>query len=135
MLAGGGAPETELALGLRDFADSVGGREQLAIEAFADAIEVVPRTLAVNLGLDPIDAVVDLRAAHDGGESAAGLSVTAFDVADMHDEGVVEPLRVKTQAVTSAQEAAQLVLRIDDVVAAGDLGGGDDDEFDEDFDF
>jgi len=136
VLPGGGAPEVEIALALRDYADSIGGREQLAIEAFADAIEVVPRTLAVNLGLDPIDSVVDLRAAHDGGETSAGLSVTEFGVADMLDEGVVEPLRVKTQAITSAQEAAQLILRIDDVVAAGNLkSGGDDEDFDDDFDF
>ena len=136
VLPGGGAPEIEVAMALRDYADSIGGREQLAIEAFADAVEVVPRTLAVNLGLDPIDAVVDLRAAHDAGELAAGLSVEAFGVADMAEEGVVEPLRVKTQAVQSAQEAAQLVLRIDDVVAAGNLkSGSDDDEFDDDFDF
>jgi len=134
VLPGGGAPEIEVAMALRDYADSIGGREQLAIEAFADAVEVVPRTLAVNLGMDPIDAVVDLRAAHDRGDVSAGLSVEAFDVADMVEEGVVEPLRVKTQAISSAQEAAQLILRIDDVVAAGNLGAADD-EFGEDFDF
>ena len=133
ILPGGGAPEVEVALELRDFADSIGGREQLAIEAFADAMEVVPRTLAVNLGLDPIDAVVDLRAAHDGGEVNAGLSVVERGTSDVLSEGVVEPLRVKTQAISSAQEAAQLVLRIDDVVAAGNLSSNDDD--DEDFDF
>ena len=133
ILPGGGAPEIEVALELRDYADSIGGREQLAIEAFADAMEVVPRTLAVNLGLDPIDAVVDLRAAHDAGEVNAGLSVAERGTADVVAEGVLEPLRVKTQAISSAQEAAQLVLRIDDVVAAGNLSAGEDD--DEDFDF
>ncbi|WP_096394278.1 thermosome subunit alpha [Halorubrum trapanicum] len=128
VLPGGGAPEAELALQLRDFADSVGGREQLAVEAFADALEVVPRTLAENAGLDPIDSLVDLRSRHDGGEFGAGLDAYTGDVIDMEAEGVVEPLRVKTQAIESATEAAVMILRIDDVIAAGDLkGGGTDD--------
>jgi thermosome len=132
VLPGGGAPETELALGLRDHADSVGGREQLAIEAFADAIDVVPRTLAENAGLDPIDSLVDLRSQHDGGNRSAGLDAYTGEVVDMNEDGVVEPLRVKTQAVESATEAAVMILRIDDVIAAGDLkgGGSDDDEDD-----
>ena len=132
VLPGGGAPEAELALQLRDFADSVGGREQLAVEAFADALEVIPRTLAENAGLDPIDSLVDLRSRHDGGEFGAGLDAYTGDVIDMESEGVVEPLRVKTQAIESATEAAVMILRIDDVIAAGDLKGGqtgdDDDE-------
>ena len=128
VLPGGGAPEAELALQLRDFADSVGGREQLAVEAFADALEVIPRTLAENAGLDPIDSLVDLRSRHDGGEFGAGLDAYTGDVIDMEAEGVVEPLRVKTQAIESATEAAVMILRIDDVIAAGDLkGGGTDD--------
>ncbi|TKX80469.1 thermosome subunit [Halorubrum sp. SD626R] len=132
VLPGGGAPEAELALQLRDFADSVGGREQLAVEAFADALEVVPRTLAENAGLDPIDSLVDLRSRHDGGEFGAGLDAYTGDVIDMEAEGVVEPLRVKTQAIESATEAAVMILRIDDVIAAGDLkGGGSDDGGDE----
>ncbi|GGL45882.1 thermosome subunit [Halocalculus aciditolerans] len=124
VLPGGGAPETELALKLRDFADSVGGREQLAVEAFADALEVGPRTLAENAGHDPIDSLVDLRSRHDGGETGAGLDAYTGDIIDMEDEGVVEPLRVKTQAIESATEAAVMILRIDDVIAAGDLKGG-----------
>jgi thermosome len=130
VLPGGGAPETHLALELRDFADSVGGREQLAVEAFADAIDVVPRTLAENAGLDPIDSLVDLRAQHDGGETTVGLDAYEGDVTGMVEDGVVEPLRVKTQAVESATEAAVMILRIDDVIAAGDLkgGAGDDDD-------
>ena len=132
VLPGGGASEAELALQLRDFADSVGGREQLAVEAFADALEVVPRTLAENAGLDPIDSLVDLRSRHDGGEFGAGLDAYTGDVIDMEAEGVVEPLRVKTQAIESATEAAVMILRIDDVIAAGDLkGGGTDDGGDE----
>ena len=124
VLPGGGAPETELALGLREYADSVGGREQLAVEAFADAIDVIPRTLAENAGLDPIDSLVDLRSKHADGPSTAGLDAYTGDVIDMQDDGVVEPLRVKTQAVESATEAAVMILRIDDVIAAGDLVGG-----------
>ncbi|WP_340099055.1 thermosome subunit alpha [Salinibaculum salinum] len=129
VLPGGGAPETELSLQLRDYADSVGGREQLAVESFADAIDVIPRTLAENAGLDPIDSLVELRSAHDGGDNLVGLNAYTGDVEDMSDE-VVEPLRVKTQAIESATEAAVMILRIDDVIAAGDLKGGqgDDDE-------
>ncbi len=131
VLPGGGAPEAHLALELRDFADSVGGREQLAVEAFADAIDVVPRTLAENAGLDPIDSLVDLRSRHDGGDTTVGLDAYTGDTVDMVEEGVVEPLRVKTQAVESATEAAVMILRIDDVIAAGDLKGGGTDNDDE----
>ena len=132
VLAGGGAPEIELARLLRDFADSVSGREQLAVEAFASALEVVPRTLAENAGLDPIDSLIDLRARHDAGDVSAGLDVYTGASADMMAQHVVEPLRVKLQAVESATEAVELLLRIDDVVAAGDLkGGGAADEYDE----
>ena len=131
VLPGGGAPEAELALGLRDYADSVGGREQLAVEAFADAIDVIPRTLAENAGLDPIDSLVDLRSQHDAGDNLVGLNAYTGEVEDMSDE-VVEPLRVKTQAVESATEAAVMILRIDDVIAAGDLKGGQGDDDDDD---
>jgi thermosome len=132
VLPGGGAPEAELALGLRDYADSVGGREQLAVEAFADAIDVIPRTLAENAGLDPIDSLVDLRSQHDAGDTTVGLDAYTGDIVDMESDGVVEPLRVKTQAVESATEAAVMILRIDDVIAAGDLKGGASDDDDED---
>ncbi|PSP47734.1 thermosome subunit [Halobacteriales archaeon QH_7_69_31] len=133
VLPGGGAPETALALGLRDYADSVGGREQLAVEAFADAVDVIPRTLAENAGLDPIDSLVDLRSRHADDGSVSGLDAYTGDVLDMESEGVVEPLRVKTQAIESATEAAVMILRIDDVIAAGDLkGGGSDDDDGED---
>ncbi len=131
VLAGGGAPEVGLSLALRDFADSVGGREQLAVEAFADALEVIPRTLAENAGLDPIDSLVELRSAHDGGDTAAGLDAYTGDTIDMEGEGVYEPLRIKTQALESATEAAVMLLRIDDVIAAGDLAVSDDDDDEE----
>lgn len=131
VLAGGGAPEIDLSLALRDYADSVGGREQLAVEAFADALEVIPRTLAENAGLDPIDSLVELRSAHDGGDTGAGLDAYTGDTIDMDAEGVYEPLRVKTQAIESATEAAVMLLRIDDVIAAGDLAVSHDDDDEE----
>ncbi|ADD05047.1 thermosome subunit 2 [Natrialba magadii ATCC 43099] len=120
-LAGGGAIEVELASRLRDYADSVSGREQLAVEAFADSLELVPRVLAENAGLDSIDTLVDLRAAHDDGDVEAGLNVFTGNVEDTYDAGVVEPAHAKEQAVTSAAEAANLVLKIDDIISAGDL--------------
>ncbi|WP_406600163.1 thermosome subunit beta [Haloarcula terrestris] len=127
VLGGGGAPEVEVARRLRDYADSVEGREQLAIESFADALEIIPRTLAENAGLDSIDTLVDLRAAHEDGDVSAGLNVFSGDVENTLDTGVVEPTHAKRQAVSSAAEAANLVLKIDDIIAAGELStsGGD----------
>ena len=121
VLAGGGAVEVEVARRVREYADSVSGREQLAVEAFADALELVPRVLAENAGLDSIDTLVDLRAAHDDGDAAAGLNVFTGDVVDTFEAGVVEPAHAKQQALSSATEAANLVLKIDDIIAAGDL--------------
>ena len=121
VLAGGGAVEVELAGRVRDYADSVDGREQLAVEAFADSLELVPRVLAENAGLDSIDTLVDLRAAHEDGDEHAGLDVHAGEVVDTFEAGVVEPAHAKQQAVSSASEAANLVLKIDDIIAAGDL--------------
>jgi chaperonin GroEL (HSP60 family) len=118
IVAGGGAPEIELSRRLRDYAASVGGRAQLAIEAFASAMEIIPRTLAENAGLDPIDMLVALRAEHDKKRVHMGLDVFKGAPTDMLKAGVVEPLRVKTQAVASAAEAAVMILRIDDVIAA-----------------
>ena len=117
-VAGGGAPEIELALKLRDYAASVGGREQLAIQAFADAVEVIPRALAENAGLDPIDMLVALRSAHEAGNKNAGLDVFKGEPTDMLKAGVIEPLRIKTQAISSAMESATMILRIDDVIAS-----------------
>nr|WP_276223257.1 thermosome subunit beta [Halomicroarcula sp. DFY41] len=129
VLGGGGAPEIEVAARLRDYADSVEGREQLAVEAFADALEIIPRTLAENAGLDSIDTLVDLRAAHEDGQVSAGLNVFTGDVEDTLETGVVEPAHAKRQALSSAVEAANLVLKIDDIIAAGDLStSGDGDE-------
>jgi len=119
IVAGGGAPEAEVAKQLRDYASKVGGREQLAIEAFADACESIPRTLAENAGLDPIDIIVSLRSAHEKREGLwHGVDVFKGKVLDMMKAGVIEPLKVKEQAVKSAVEAASMILRIDDVIAA-----------------
>jgi thermosome len=118
VVAGGGAPETELSLRLREYAATVGGKEQLAIEAFASALEIIPRTLAENAGLDPIDMLVEIRASHEKGKKTYGLNVFEGKAVDMKAAGVVEPLRVKTQAISSAAEAAVMILRIDDVIAS-----------------
>jgi len=126
VLGGGGAPEVEVAKQLREYAKSVGGREQLAIEAFANSLEVIPRALAENAGLDPIDVIVDLRSKHEKTGAKMGIDVYNGKVKDMFKEGVIEPLRVKTQAIDSASEVAVMVLRIDDVIASkgGGAGGG-----------
>jgi chaperonin GroEL (HSP60 family) len=126
VISGGGSSATEIALGLRDFAASVGGREQIAIESFADAVEVVPRTLAENAGLDPIDTLIELRKEHKKGSKHAGINVFTGKVSDMKKENVVEPIRVGSQAISSATDAAVMILRIDDVIAAkaGEAGKG-----------
>jgi thermosome len=119
IVAGGGAVEIEAAKELRDYAINVGGREQLAVEAFADAIEIVARTLAENAGLEPIDIIVELRAAHEKKDGQyMGVNVFTGKIENMHENGVVEPVVVKEQAVKSAAESASMILRIDDVIAA-----------------
>jgi len=125
MTAGGGATAMELAMGLKDFAASVSGREQMAIDAYASAMEVVPIALAENAGLDPIDVLIDLRKAHKAGNKHAGINVFTGKVVNMRKENVLEPLRVGRQAIISATDAAIMILRIDDVVASkgGDKGG------------
>src|SRR2546425_902660 len=124
VITGGGASATEIALGLRDYASTVGGREQIAIEAFADAVEIIPRTLAENAGLDPIDTLIELRKEHKKGNKHAGVNVFTGKVSDMRKENVVEPIRVGAQAIASATEAAVMIIRIDDVIAAQAGGGG-----------
>lgn len=119
IVAGGGAIEEELSRGLREYATKVGGREQLAIEGFANALEIIPSTLAENAGLDTIDILVALRSAHEKPNGLwMGVNVFKGEVIDMMKEGVVEPLSVKEQAIKSAVEAASMILRIDDVIAA-----------------
>ena len=119
MLAGGGAPDIELAKGLRKYAETVGGREALAINAFANAAESIPRTLAENAGLDTIDILVDLRSKHEKPDCEYfGVDVYKGKIEDMVKEGVLEPLRIKAQAIKSASEAAIMIMRIDDVIAS-----------------
>src|SRR6266705_1713239 len=144
VITGGGSSATEIALTLRDYASSVGGREQIAIEAFADAVEAIPRTLAENAGLDPIDILIKRRKEHKKGNKYAGINVFTGKVSDMKKENVIEPIRVGSQAISSAADAAVMILRIDDVIAAragegggkgpgkggeGGEGGGDGEEF------
>jgi thermosome len=123
VITGGGSSAMEIALALRDFASTVGGREQIAIESFADAVEIIPRTLSENAGLDPIDILIELRKEHKKGNRAAGINVFTGKVSDMKKENVIEPIRVGTQAISSATDAAVMVLRIDDVIAARSGGG------------
>ncbi len=126
-VVGGGSTEIELAMRLKEYASTVGGREQLAIEAFAEAMEVIPRTLAENAGLDPIDVIVDLRSKHEGKKGDGktfGINVFTGEPVDMKKAGVIEPLRVKTQAISGAAEVSVMILRIDDVIAASKLSGG-----------
>jgi len=140
VVAGGGAPEIEVSLRLREWAPSLGGREQLAAEAFATAMESIPRALAENSGLDPIDILVDLRRAHEEGKKTYGVNVFDGKVVCMKEAGVLEPLRVKRQAISSATEVAIMILRIDDVIAAKGLeesketpeSGGEEEESSED---
>ena len=120
VVGGAGAPEIELSRGLRKFAHSLKGREQLAVEAFADAVEVIPRTLAENAGLDPIDILTELKQAHDKKQKWAGINVFTGKIVDSWRSGVIEPLKIKTQAIKSASEVANLILRIDDIIAGGD---------------
>ena len=124
VVAGGGAPEIAMAKKLKDYADSISGREQLAVNAFAEALEIVPKTLAEDAGLDSIDSLVDLRAAHEN-SAVMGLDVFTGKVADMKEAGVIEPKRVKKQAIQSASEAAEMILRIDDVIASSGKGDAD----------
>ena len=131
IVAGGGAPEAELAKRLREYAVKVGGREQLAIEAFAESLETVPTTLAENAGFDPIDVLVELRSKHErAGNPWFGIDVFSGDVKDMRKLNILEPLRVKQQVIKSASEAASMILRIDDVIASKGVdkgaGGGKD---------
>jgi len=119
IVAGGGAAEAEIAKKLRDCAANVGGREQLAIEAFADAVEAIPKTLAENAGLNTIDILVALRSAHQKKKGVTmGVNVFSGGVTNMLEEGVIEPVWVKQQALKSAAEVASMILRIDDVIAA-----------------
>jgi len=121
IVAGGGAPEIEVSLALRDHAKTLPGKEQLAVEKFAEAVEIVPAQLAENAGLDPIEALVNLRAKHKEGQRWAGINVFEGKIDDMYKLNVLEPVLVKKQAIKSAVEAAAMILKIDDIIAASRL--------------
>lgn len=125
VVAGAGSVEIALAKGLRRFANSLSGREQLAVQQFANAVEIIPKTLAENSGLDPIDVLTEMKAAHNKGKAWAGINVFTGKVMDAWNAGVIEPLKIKTQAVSSASEVAVMILRIDDVISGGGSKGGD----------
>ncbi len=123
VVAGGGSCEVEVAMRLREYAKGIGGREQLAIEAFADTLEIIPRTLAETAGMDPIDTLVALRSKHAGKEGKyIGVDVYKGKTGNMKELKVIEPLSVKTQAITSASEVAEMILRIDDIIAGSSKG-------------
>ena len=125
IVPGGGAIEIEISKELRKYATKVGGREQLAVEAFADAVEVIPRTLAENAGLEPIDILVELRQVHDKENGKfMGINVFTGKLQDSIASGVIEPIMVKEQAIKSAAESAAMILRIDDVITAKSPKGG-----------
>ena len=125
IVAGGGAVEIEVAKELRRYATKVGGREQLAIEAFADAMEIIPRALTENAGFDPIDVLVELRSAHDKGDGKyKGINVFTGKVENSLEAGVIEPIVVKEQAIKSAAESASMILRIDDIIMSKAPKGG-----------
>jgi chaperonin GroEL (HSP60 family) len=121
VVLGGGAPEIEVARALREHAETLPGREQLAVQCFAEAMEVIPITLGENAGLDPIDIASELRARHEKGEVWAGVDVFEGVVKDMEKLEVYEPLAVKKQIIKSATEAATMILKIDDIIAAGKM--------------
>jgi chaperonin GroEL (HSP60 family) len=119
VVAGGGAIESEISKRLRQYAAKVGGREQLAVEAYADAFEIIPEVLAENAGLDIINTLVGLRAAHEKPNGLwMGLNAFTGEIVDMMKEGVIEPLSVKEQAIKSGMEVASMILRIDDIIAS-----------------
>ncbi|MEK6959651.1 MAG: thermosome subunit beta [Nanoarchaeota archaeon] len=123
-VAGGGAVEMELSKQIKEYANSLSGKEQLAVIAFANSLEVIPRTLAESAGLDPIDKLAELKAHHDRGEKWAGLDVFTGQIRDSWKACVIEPLKTKTQAIKSASEVAIMILRIDDVIAGGNKPSG-----------
>lgn len=124
IVAGGGAPEAYLASGLKDWADRFEGREQLAIKKYAEALEIIPLTIAENAGMDPIDTMITLRAKQAQGKKWTGIDARNTRIADMYSLDIIEPVAVKEQIIKSATEAACMILRIDDVIASSGAKGG-----------
>jgi chaperonin GroEL (HSP60 family) len=124
IVAGGGAPEAYAASKIRDWVSTLSGREQLAAEKYAESLEIIPLTLAQNAGMDPIDAMTDLRARQSKGSKWTGIDVRNAKIADISKLEILEPLSVKEQIIKSATEAASMILRIDDVIASSKSAGG-----------
>jgi len=128
IVAGAGAIEMELSKRLREFSNTLSGREQLAVQEFANTLEFIPSTLAENAGLDPIDILTELKARHDNGEKFAGINISNNKIEDTLTQGIIEPTKIKHQAISSATEVAIMILRIDDVLASktpkSSMGGG-----------
>ncbi|MCK4970309.1 MAG: TCP-1/cpn60 chaperonin family protein, partial [Thermoplasmata archaeon] len=124
-IVGGGASAMEIAQHLKSYASTVGGREQMAIDSYADSVEIVPKSLAENAGYDPINTIIDLRSAHSKKKRTAGINLKTGKVGDMLKLEVIEPLRVGTQAIDSATDVAIMILRIDDVIASRGMSQGE----------
>ena len=123
-VSGGGSAASEIAFHIREYATKIGGRQQLAIERFANAVEEIPRALSENAGLGAIDVIINLRNAHAKGKKNAGINVYSGEIEDMDKIGDIEPIRVGKQAIDAATEAAVMILRIDDVIATKGSKGG-----------
>jgi len=119
IVAGAGAVEIELSKKLNEFSATLQGREQLAVQAFADALETIPSTLAENAGLDPIDVLTELKSRHNNNETNTGINILNNKIENSLEVGIIEPLKIKLQAISSASEVAMMILRIDDVLASG----------------
>jgi chaperonin GroEL (HSP60 family) len=124
IVAGGGSPEAYVSNKLKDWTSTLTGREQLAAEKFAEALEIIPITLAENAGMDTIDSMTELRSKQSKGSTWAGIDVRSSKITDMSELDIVEPLSVKEQIIKSATEVASMILRIDDVIASSKSGGG-----------
>ncbi len=124
VVPGGGAIEIELARRLREFSQGLLGREQLAVEEFASALEFIPSTLAENAGLDPIDILTELKSRHDSGDKNTGINLFTNKIENVFEAKIIEPLKIKTQAINSASEVAIMILRIDDVIASSGRSSG-----------
>jgi len=118
IVAGGGAPEGEIAKHLREYVKTIRGKKRYAIEAYIRALEALPQTLAYNAGLDTIEVLTKLRSAHEAGQKWAGIDVDTGEIVDMMEKGVIEPVRIKENAFKAGTEVATLILRIDDIIAA-----------------
>ena len=133
IVAGGGAIEIELARRLRQFGQTLSGREQLAVEEFASALEFIPITLAENAGMDPIDSLTELKSLHDAGNKTFGLNLFTNKIEDTLNSRILEPAKIKSQAISSASEVAIMILRIDDVIAGTKKSSGKVPDFNTDF--